>query len=68
MERLTLLKEIKGVGMLGFDAGFFQNLSLSGLDYYYGLTISVGQEFFLGKVKKKSRIASYKVTPITLFQ
>lgn len=52
--KLTLLKEIKGVGMLGFDAGFFQNLSLSGLDYYYGLTISIGQEFFLGKVKAGS--------------
>jgi len=49
--KVTAIKEIKGVGMLGFEAGFFQNLALTGLDYYYGLTISVGQEFFLGKVK-----------------
>ena len=49
--KVTAIKEIKGVGMLGLEAGFFQNLSLSGLDYYYGLTISIGQEFLLGKVK-----------------
>ena len=49
--KCTVLREIKGIGRLGFEAGFFQNLALSGLDYYYGLTISLGQEFFLGKVR-----------------
>ncbi|SDC91414.1 hypothetical protein [Williamwhitmania taraxaci] len=49
--KCTVLREIKGVGRLGFEAGVFQNLALHGLDYYYGLTISLGQEFFLGKVR-----------------
>jgi len=52
--KVTVLKEIKGVGQVGLEAGCFQNLSLSGLDYYYGLTISLGQEFFLGKVRAAS--------------
>lgn len=50
---MNITKEFKNVGSLVFTAGFFQNLSLSNMDYYYGLSIHINQEFLLGKVKAK---------------
>jgi hypothetical protein len=48
---VKISKELKNVGSLVFTAGLFQNLRLSKPDYFYGISIHVNQEFFLGKVK-----------------
>lgn len=48
---MNITKELKNVGSLVFSAGCFKNSRLSNLDYYYGLSIHINQEFFLGRVR-----------------